>query len=663
MEKIVTVFLASNPLATQQLTLDQEAREIMDRIRASKYRELLDFISIWAVRPRDLLDTLNTYSPEIVHFSGHGSPTGALVLVDRNGDLKNVSVEALREVFQTAGDSVKLVILNACYSLDQAEAISNVVGCSIGISGEIQDDAAVIFSAAFYGAIGSALSVKAAFEQGRVAILLEGLEGKDQIELYTRKGVNPAGIVLVEPSEYDYDKLGAMLRTNLKSNDRLVSFYQENFPGERNPAFLLDDPKFHLLMNIYLLIEQCHQDDELDRLVNLAVQDYRKTHSVRETRKFDLKRKKEKLAPTQLFSGLKAHLFGKPAERETELGDGEKSHIQLILDGDRSDMTMERLQAGMRALAGVLQVPVEEISMRGVRSGSIILDLDLPSPSVNKLITLYEEDPSLMHDLGITYVFEVLEEIYDLEHIHSLLTNAYSRDELIEICATNFPGLVGISTSDTDAIAKSIVEDALQTLRVGQLLDLVKSHKPAEYDKYGGYYRVPRRPGKNVRGRSTSDKVWNVDVSAAIWKCSLPAMFGSLLLLGATIGISLFNPTLAAVVWWLGLVPLGLFTGQGVSKKIPKELATNSGLIAVGAYYLGLMLAPFVIFVALVLLFLFLALLKQDFAVLTEGLPLIAGLYRAMVALVLLSASPFDVGLAPVGLGAGTFLAYRSAGR
>ena len=46
------------------------------------------------------------------------------------------------------------MILNACYSKKQAEAITQVIDCAIGMNDAIGDEAAITFAASFYRAIG-----------------------------------------------------------------------------------------------------------------------------------------------------------------------------------------------------------------------------------------------------------------------------------------------------------------------------------------------------------------------------------------------------------------------------------------------------------------------------------------------------------------------------
>ena len=196
-KRIKALFLASNPKGTEPLELDREIREITAKLRASEYRDSVDLVSAWAVRPDDLLQLLNQHKPQIVHFSGHGSRAGEIILVDDQGASKSVSPAALKALFSTLKDNIRLVILNACYSRTQAEAITQVIDCAIGMNDAIGDPAAITFAASFYRAIGFGRSIKEAFDQGVVALMLEGIPEENKPQLLTREGVDAAKISLL----------------------------------------------------------------------------------------------------------------------------------------------------------------------------------------------------------------------------------------------------------------------------------------------------------------------------------------------------------------------------------------------------------------------------------------------------------------------------------
>lgn len=76
------LFLAANPNGTNQLALDEECREIEQKIRAAEHRDSLEMITRWAIRPEDLLQYLNEHKPHVVHFSGHGTAEEEIVLLE-----------------------------------------------------------------------------------------------------------------------------------------------------------------------------------------------------------------------------------------------------------------------------------------------------------------------------------------------------------------------------------------------------------------------------------------------------------------------------------------------------------------------------------------------------------------------------------------------------
>lgn len=199
MSNIKALFLASNPKNTNLLALDEEIREINAKIRASDNRDSIDLISAWAVRPDDLLQMFNQHRPQIVHFSGHGSESGEIILTSDNGEIKPVSNSALKSLFTTLKDNIKVVVLNCCYSKEQAKAITQVIDCAVGMSDAIGDKAAITFAASFYRAIGFGRSVKEAFDQGITALLLEGIPEENTPELLVRDGVNPSQVFLLKP--------------------------------------------------------------------------------------------------------------------------------------------------------------------------------------------------------------------------------------------------------------------------------------------------------------------------------------------------------------------------------------------------------------------------------------------------------------------------------
>ncbi len=190
------LFLAASPKTMAPLDLDEESRAIEQKISAATYRDQLEFIQKWAVRPDDLLQHLNQYRPQVVHFSGHGSENDEIILLDREGQPRPVAKAAIKQLFTTLKDNVRIVVLNACFSREQANGVTEVIDCAIGMRQAIGDQAAITFAASFYGAVGFGRSVQEAFEQGKTALMLAGIPEENTPELLLREGVDARQVFL-----------------------------------------------------------------------------------------------------------------------------------------------------------------------------------------------------------------------------------------------------------------------------------------------------------------------------------------------------------------------------------------------------------------------------------------------------------------------------------
>lgn len=169
--------LAANPKGTQPLRLDEEVREIQAGLLRCGGRAAFDIQQAWAVRPRDVRRALLDYKPDIVHFCGHGSGEEGLVLENDVGQSLLVSAEALSGLFELFADQVRCVVLNACYSETQGQAIAQHIDTVVGMRKAIGDRAAIEFSIGFYDAIAASKPPAIAFRFGCNAIHLVGLHG------------------------------------------------------------------------------------------------------------------------------------------------------------------------------------------------------------------------------------------------------------------------------------------------------------------------------------------------------------------------------------------------------------------------------------------------------------------------------------------------------
>lgn len=200
--------LATNPGKTDQLRLDQEVRQIDAALQQSRFRDSFELEQQWAVRVSDLQRLLLRYKPDIVHFSGHGSEFSEIILEDSDGNSKPVTASALSRLFSLLKDNIQCVVLNACYSEEQAEAIAQHISCVVGMTGAIGDEAAISFSEAFYGALGDGRDIKTAFELGCNRIDLENLNEQDTPRLKTTNE-NSAKLTFIADKTDENQKWGS----------------------------------------------------------------------------------------------------------------------------------------------------------------------------------------------------------------------------------------------------------------------------------------------------------------------------------------------------------------------------------------------------------------------------------------------------------------------
>jgi len=194
------LFLAANPLETDRLQLGKEHNDIEEGIRKSTFGRQFDIQSDFATQVKDLQDRLQRSDPNIVHFSGHGV-NSKLILEDAEGHGVAVPPQALANLFGLINDprgNIKCVVLNACYSEDQATAIAKYVDCVVGISGAISDKAATEFAASFYSALAYGQSVKKAFDLGCNSLELQNIPEGTKPKLNSRAGVDPLKVFLVK---------------------------------------------------------------------------------------------------------------------------------------------------------------------------------------------------------------------------------------------------------------------------------------------------------------------------------------------------------------------------------------------------------------------------------------------------------------------------------
>jgi hypothetical protein len=182
----VVLLLSANVDEHRPLGLDREHRAVVAAVRDAGRR--IDVRIADAVQLTDLQPSLQEYRPAIAHFSGHGSAGYGITVTDGSGRPRAVPPDALSDLFRILRQDLLCVVLNACFTAEQARLIGKHIPCVIGMRGGILDDAAIDFSAAFYRSIAYGQTLGEAFELGRNQLRLKSHRDAGRPQLIAAPG-------------------------------------------------------------------------------------------------------------------------------------------------------------------------------------------------------------------------------------------------------------------------------------------------------------------------------------------------------------------------------------------------------------------------------------------------------------------------------------------
>ena len=201
------LFLGANPFNTGKLNLQAEYTEIAKRLEDGVIKEKVRLQSEFSTTIEDFQIKSEKFKPNIIHFAGHGKDENkemtqfaqsigltdwrndaGLVFFDRN-HVKHIYIKGkdleynLKGLIEIDKIPIKIIIFNACYSVNQAKIIAKHVKYVIGVHNKIMDDASIDFTAGFYRVLVEGKDVETAFVKGK-GLAISKLENKNQIVLF-----------------------------------------------------------------------------------------------------------------------------------------------------------------------------------------------------------------------------------------------------------------------------------------------------------------------------------------------------------------------------------------------------------------------------------------------------------------------------------------------
>jgi hypothetical protein len=174
--KDIILFLSASARAAdpsqegyKRLDVEGEFNAIRAQLQQGKERDRFDLRQEMGVRIEDWVRAM-TQRPRIVHFAGHGGHGGLEIIGDDGRHAELVGPQALKRIFKNTDRAIEVVLLNACYSAAQSEAISRHGIYCIGFNDTLNDRAAIAFARVLYVGIGEGQSFEDSFNGAMAAL-------------------------------------------------------------------------------------------------------------------------------------------------------------------------------------------------------------------------------------------------------------------------------------------------------------------------------------------------------------------------------------------------------------------------------------------------------------------------------------------------------------
>lgn len=218
------LFVSACPLSAERLDLEAEPGRVRDQLRASVWRDQVEFVERGGITPEQLVELVSEVRPDILHFSGHGAD-GGIVLRDHADGHQVLRAGSLQRILEQR--SIRLLVLNCCYSSELARIALLSVRTVVGTLDAIRDDHAMSFSAALYRRLGDGVPLRDAFKDAQDAVAarhggyeLFQLIGEDGL-VFTGAGSGPDAAPGQLPSGRDTVFPGAPWKNKVSDRGRV----------------------------------------------------------------------------------------------------------------------------------------------------------------------------------------------------------------------------------------------------------------------------------------------------------------------------------------------------------------------------------------------------------------------------------------------------------
>jgi hypothetical protein len=198
--RVTILFIQASPPDQSPLDTGTEMNRLEDALWTGLNPTVFDVRTRTAMRSQDIEPSLRRHRPQVIHFSGHGNRSSAVILNAPDGAASHpLSAEDFAEKLcryntENAQAAVRLVVLAGCDTDRAAELLSEYVDCAVGMADRVNDLAMVeVFTPTLYRALGDGYSVAAAVAEARQELRADPhgyVREAEALKLYTRTGID-----------------------------------------------------------------------------------------------------------------------------------------------------------------------------------------------------------------------------------------------------------------------------------------------------------------------------------------------------------------------------------------------------------------------------------------------------------------------------------------
>jgi hypothetical protein len=169
---LIILMTSANPKKDHFLDVDGEVNAVNEATKKEKHGKKFKLERWPKTKALDVPRKLREHEPHIFHFSGHGGydddgiPDGSLILVGKDGKPEKIDIDGVINWFKTSGKRIRVIVLNACWSKDLADRLTQHVDFVVGMREEIFDNEARVFSVGFYSRLADGQTLQQAYDGG-----------------------------------------------------------------------------------------------------------------------------------------------------------------------------------------------------------------------------------------------------------------------------------------------------------------------------------------------------------------------------------------------------------------------------------------------------------------------------------------------------------------